>query len=363
MEHLIAEPEPRIPAERILVIQFRQIGDVLLSTPVLRALRCSYPQSYIAFLTEPSPGRVLQGNPSLDEVIIRPRHATWRQQWQLLRHIRRQHFDLVIDLIGNPRSAVLTRLSGARHRLAFARFPRSLLYTMLVTHHHPIPEYTVAKRLRLLEPLGIRATDLIPILPYTQREQDEVATFLRTQAITSEDLLICIDPTHHVPTRQWPEAHFSALVDMLSERLGARVLLLWGPGEESQVQAIATAARFHPVLIPAWDLHTLAALLAQADLFIGCNSAPLHIAVSQGIPTLTIMGATLSVNWIPPAPQHRAVLAGLPCQPCEKNVCGPPLNIACLCTLTAEPLFAAVQTCAPWVPKLRHVPTNMPNQQ
>ena len=363
MEHLCTDPEPRIPAERILVVQFRQIGDVLLSTPVLQTLRKFYPQSYIAFLTEPSPGRVLEGNPLLDEVIIRPRHATWRQQWQLLRYIRRQRFELVIDLIGNPRSAVLTRLSGARHRLAFARFPRSLLYTMLVTHHYPVQEYTGAKRLRLLEPLGIRATDLTPILPYTQREQDEVTTFVRTQAITSEDLLICIDPTHHIPTRQWPGAHFSALVDMLSERLGARVLLLWGPGEESQVQAIATAARFHPVLIPAWDLHTLAALLAQADLFIGCNSAPLHIAVSQGIPTLTIMGATLSVNWIPPAPQHRAVLAGLPCQPCEKNVCGPPLNIACLRTLTAETVFAAVQTCAPWVPKLRHVPINMPNQQ
>src|SRR5216684_954453 len=287
MEPILSDLQPHVPAERILVIQFRQIGDVLLSTPVLRALRCSYPQSYIAFLTEPSPSRVLQGNPWLDEVIIRPRHATWRQQWQLLRYIRLQRFELVIDLIGNPRSAVLTRLSGARHRLAFARFPRSLFYTMLVTHHHPVQEYTVAKRLRLLEPLGIRATDLIPILPYTQREQDEVTTFVRTQAITSEDLLICIDPTHHIPTRQWPGAHFSALVDMLSERLGARVLLLWGPGEESQVQAIAAAARSHPTLIPAWGLDTLTALLARADLLVGCNSAPLHIAVSQGTPTLT----------------------------------------------------------------------------
>lgn len=355
MEHLLADLEPRIPAERILVIQFRQIGDVLLSTPVLRALRSSYPQSYIAFLTEPSPGRVLQGNPLLDEVIIRPRRATWRQQWQLLRHIRRQRFELAIDLIGNPRSAVLTRLSGARHRLAFARFPRSLFYTMLVTHHHPAPEYTVAKRLRLLEPLGIQATDLRPMLPYTQREQGTVVAFLRAHAITPEDLLVCIDPTHHVPTRQWPGAHFSALVDRLSERLSARVLLLWGPGEEAQVQAIAAAARSHPVLIPEWNLQTLAALLAQADLFIGCNSAPLHIAISQGVPTLTIMGATLSVNWIPPEPQHRAVFAGLPCQPCEKNSCGPPLNIACLRTLTVETVFAAVQACSPWITKLQRL--------
>src|SRR5712692_10617123 len=259
MEHLLTDLEPRIPAERILVIQFRQIGDVLLSTPVLRALRSAYPQSYIAFLTEPSPGRVLQGNPLLDEVIIRPRHSTWRQQWQLLRHLRRQRFELVIDLMGNPRSAVLACLSGARHRLAFARFPRSLLYTMLVTHPHPVPEYTVAKRLRLLEPLGIRATDLTPILPYTQRAQDEVATFLRAHAITPKEFLVCIDPTHHVPTRQWPGAHFSAFVDMLSERLGARVLLLWGPGEEAQVHAIAAAARSRPVLIPAWGLEMLAA--------------------------------------------------------------------------------------------------------
>jgi ADP-heptose:LPS heptosyltransferase len=357
MEHFLADPQPRIPAERILIIQFRQIGDVLLSTPVLRALRSAYRQSYIAFLTEPSPGRVLQGNPLLDEVIIRSRHSTWRQQWQLLRYIRHQRFELVIDLMGNPRSAVLSRFSGARHRLAFTHFPRSLLYTMLVTPHHPVPEYAVTTRLRLLRPLGIQATALTPMLPYTRCDQDTVTTFLRTHAITPKEFLICIDPTHHVPTRQWPGAHFSALVDLLGERLGARVLLLWGPGEEAQVQAIAAAAHSQPVLIPEWGLHTLSALLAQTDLFIGCNSAPLHIAVSHGIPTVTIMGATRSVNWIPPEPQHHAVFAGLPCQPCEKNICGPPLHIACLRTLTVETVFAAVQACLPQVAKLQRVPS------
>ena len=312
MHPVPSTPTPHIPAARILVIQFRQIGDVLLSTPVLRALRMAYPQSHIAFLTEPSPGRVLQGNTLIDEVILRPRHTSWREQWDLIRTMRRQRFDLVIDLIGNPRSAVLTRLSGARHRLAFARFPRSLLYTMLVSHHQPIPEYTVAKRLRLLEPLGIQATDVTPVLSYSPHDQAAVTAFLQTQAITADDLLICIDPTHHVPTRQWPGASFSTLVDMLSTRLRARVVLLWGPGEAEQVQAIAAAAHTHPALIPAWGLQTLAALLARADLFVGCNSSPLHIAVSQGIPTVSIMGSTLSVNWLPPAPQHRAVLAGLP---------------------------------------------------
>jgi ADP-heptose:LPS heptosyltransferase len=346
---------PRIHAERILVIQLRQIGDVLLTTPILRALRHHYPQSHIAFLTEPSPARVLLGNPFLDEILIRPHHASWPQELQFIHHVRRQRFDLVIDAMGNPRSAVLARISGARHRVAFARFPRSLCYTILADRRSDIQEYTVLKRLRLLEPLGIRATDLSLHFAYTRQDKDEVGRFLRTHHITPDDLLICVDPIHHVPTRQWPGERFSQLVDLLCERLGARVLLLWGPGEERQIQAIAAAAHSQPLLIPAWDLAPLAALLARADLLVGCDSAPLHIAVSQRTPTLSIHGATRDIGWIPPAPQHRGVMLGLPCQPCGKRHCGPPLNIACLRMLTAETVFTAVQACSPWVPKLSRV--------
>src|SRR5688500_9492109 len=103
---------PSIPAERILVIQFRMIGDVLLCTPVVRALRHHYPKSYIAFCAEPVPAGALKGNPFIDEVIIHPRPATWRQEVAFWRHIRRSRFDLVVDLMGNPRSALLSCMSG-----------------------------------------------------------------------------------------------------------------------------------------------------------------------------------------------------------------------------------------------------------
>ncbi len=346
---------PKIAAERILVVQFRQVGDVLLSTPVVRALRQAYPQGYIAFCTEPSPARVLRHNPHIDAIVLHPRPASWRQEWQFLRHIRRQRFDLVLDLMGNPRSALLAYVSGAPHRIGFLRFPRSLCYTIRVDRRRDVQEYTVNKRLRLLAPLGIDAVDLSLHFAYTCADSQEAEAFLDAQGITPEDLLICLDPTSRVPTRQWPAAHFSRLADMLSARLGARVVLLWGPGEQEYVRAIAAMAHTHPPLIPPWDLGPLAALLARADLFVGCNSAPLHLAVSQQTPTLVIHGATRDVNWSPPAPQHRAVMAGLPCQPCGKVHCGPPLNIACLHALSAERVYAAVQACAPWVPKLQRV--------
>jgi predicted lipopolysaccharide heptosyltransferase III len=343
---------PSIPAERILVIQFRMIGDVLLCTPVVRALRHHYPKSYIAFCAEPVPAGALKGNPFIDEVIIHPRPATWRQEVAFWRRIRRSRFDLVVDLMGNPRSAILSCMSGAPHRIAFARWPRSLCYTMLVDHRHEVQGYTAAKRLRLLEPLGIRTTDVAMTMTYSPEEREAVDHFLRIHGVTSDELLICIDPTSQVVTRQWPGHYFSQLTDLLTEQLGARVCLLWGPGEKAHVEAIAAAARYKPLLNPAWELGHVAALLDRADLFVGCDSAPGHIAVSQHTPTVRLFGAQRSVNWTPPQPQHRAVVAGLPCQPCGKKHCGPPLDIACLRTLTVDEVFAEVLAMQPWVPKL-----------
>lgn len=344
---------PRLHAERILIIRFRQIGDVLLDTPIVRALRQHYPESHITFLTEPSPARVLQGNPFLDDILIRPRHASWYQELQFLRRLRQVRFDLVIDLMNNPRSAVMSRISGARHRVAFARFPRSLCYNIHVDSRRDVGEYTVLKRLRILEPLGIRTTDLSLDFVYTPQDQEEVRRFLHKHTITPDELLICVDPTCHIATRQWPGEYFSQLADLCCQRLGARVLFLWGPGEHEQVEAIVTASHTKPLLIPAWDLAPLAALLARASLFVGCNSAPLHIAVSQRTPTLSIHGSTGSGGWIPSEPHHRAVMLGLPCQPCGQARCAPPLDIACLRQLPVETVFRAVQECVASVPKLQ----------
>jgi heptosyltransferase-2/heptosyltransferase-3 len=342
----------KIPAQRILVIRYRMIGDVLLDTPIVRALRRHYPHSHIAFCTESTPAGILRGNPDIDEILLHPRPATWYQALQFIRRVRRRRFDLVLDLMGNSRSAFMTRMSGARHRLAFARFPRSLCYSILVDHCHDVQGYTVTKRLRLLEPLGIQTTDASLHMTYTQQEQETVERFLSTNQIKPDDLLICIDPTSYVTTREWPGEHFARLVELLSERLNARVCLLWGPGEKDKVQTIADATRTGPLLHPAWELAHVAALLARADLFIGCNSAPLHIAVSQHTPTLTINGAARASNWSPPAPQHRTIALGLPCQPCGKRSCGPPLNTDCLRTLSPEAVYTAVEAFSPWIAKL-----------
>ena len=344
-----------IEAEQILLIQFRMIGDVLLNTPLVRALRQHYPQSHIAYCTEPVPAGVLKGNPMIDEIILHPRPSTLREEWRFIRLIRRRGFDVVIDAMGNPRSALLSLMSGARHRIAFARWPRSLCYNMLVEHRHELDEYTVEKRLRLLQPLGIHASDLSTVVTYSSKERKSVDVFLEGNGVKADDLLICIDPTSHVYTRQWPAKFFSELVGLLDTKLGARVCLLWGPGEREYVEEIAASARTRPLLNPPWELAHIAALLDRADLFVGCDSAPGHIAVSQQTPTVTVFGAQNSANWRPADPRHRVVKKGLPCQPCNQRTCGPPLDVACLRTMTVEEVFEAVLASRTWVPKLERL--------
>ena len=343
----------KIPADRILLIQFRKIGDVLLNTPVVRALRQHYPKSYIAYCAEPVPAEVLKGNTMLDEILVYPRPAKLHDAWHFIRRVRRYNFDLVIDLMGNPRSAILSLMSGAQRRLAFARWPRSLCYTTLVNYDRSCREYAVRKSLRLLQPLGIQASDVATMMTYTPQDQRLVDHFLKENGIIPNNLLICIDPTKEPVTAQWPKHKFSKLVDLLVERLGARVCLLWGPGEKEYVASIAAATRSKPILTPPWKLSQIAALLHRADLFVGCDSGPGHIAISQQTPSVTIFGSQRSTNWRPAQPQHRVVTFGLPCQPCHQKKCGPPLDIACLRTLPVEMVFEAVLESKPWVPKIQ----------
>ena len=111
----------------------------------------------------------------------------------------------------------------------------------------------------------------------------------------------------------------------------------------------------HPALPIAVNTLQLPDLLIVPGLHLVEKTG--HIAVSQGTPTVTIFGAQRSVNWRPPEPQHRAVLTGLPCQPCTKKYCGAPLHIACLRTLTVETVFESVLACQPWVPKMPLLPS------
>ncbi len=322
-------------AQNILVIQLRQVGDVLLTTPAVKVLRDHYPASRITFLTETGPAQLLEGNPHLDAVITRSRKNTVWQDWQLAHTLRRAHFDLVIDFFCNPRSAWLTFLTGAPQRIASHHAWRTWWYTFTPKIQGGVG-YAATDKLALLHALGIGGELVPPVLTIPPAAQAYIADFFSQQQIHAEDTarpLITIDLTSRRQARRWVAERYVQMADRLVEKYQAHVIFIWGPGEQEDVAALVAHAQHPQTLACPTNLMQLAALIARARLHIGNCSAPRHLAVAVNTPSLTIMGPTIPANWTYPAPMHRVIQGNVPCLGCHHNICAPH---TCMNALTVQ---------------------------
>lgn len=311
--------------DRFLVIQLRQIGDVVLTTPLLRILKEARPGCRVAMLTEKPSDQLLKGNPYVDEILLNNRKGSWRDTLRLGLELRRRRFSAVVDPMSNPRSAILAWLSGAPTRIAYRSSSRGWFYTHRVeVGKQP---YAVDVKKRLLTPLGIESPWRRPEIFLTQAERTEGRLLRDSLLGVGDRRLITLDPSHRRATRRWPAEHFGALCRLVKDRWAARPVVLWGPGEEADADAVVSTSGGAAVKAPGTSLRQMAALIGAADLHVGNCSAPRHIAVAVGTPTFTILGSTSS-GWTFPHPSHTQTALGLPCQPCNRNDC--PRDLVCL---------------------------------
>lgn len=314
-----------------LVIQLRQIGDVVLTTPIPHILKEERPGCRITFLTEKPSQQLLEGNPFLDAILLNDRKAKWHETLRLGLRLRRLRFDAVLDFMANPRSALLTRLSGAPTRISYPAKGRGIAYTHRVP---PGTGYAVEIKKRLLSPVGIESGRDRPEI-FLSPEEAASGRQLRGQ-LAGARRLITVDPSHRRATRRWPSDHYGALCRRLRDGWGAVPVVLWGPGEEDDADRVVASSEGAAVKAPATRLREMAALLAAADLHVGNCSAPRHLAVAVGTPTFTILGST-SEGWTYPGSDHTQTSAGLECQPCNRNDC--PRELVCLTELLPETVF------------------------
>lgn len=319
--------------KKILIVQLRQLGDVLLTTPVIKPLKERFPDATLSFLTEKNAYGILSGNPYLDEIIAIPRKSSISEQIKVIFDIRRRGFDLILDYMTNPKTAYISLFSRAKIKVTNDRSLRRFAYDIRV---NPVGGYSVDYKLSMLIPFGIIGAENTPSLFIPQEAQDKAAAFLKAANIRDGDFVVCIDATHRRITRKWTGKGFAEVADRLKEQYNAKVIFLWGPGEREEVEGIMSMCRHRHIIDPGTDIKGLAALLKRADILIGNCSFPRHVAVSQGTPTLVVLGAT-SEGWTHPSPIHQTVRKGLPCQPCNKIVCA---DLRCMTTLTADEVIA-----------------------
>ncbi len=308
--------------KKILIIQFRPIGDVLLCTPMISLLRKHYLQAHIAFMVEPLAGQILENNPNLDEIIYyRYKKDDILGYLKFFRETGKNNWDLVIDAFGTPGTAWATLFSKAPVKVGYDVRIRKYAYTHRVSTQQP-ERYSALKKLALLKAIGIDDEIQELTLCLHEAELAYADEYFNSEQIDTSRLTVCCAPASKRESRAWLPNRWAELGDLLMEICEANIILLWGPGEEQLMQVIAESMIAKPYIIPKTNLREMSAIIEKSHCVVSNSSGPGHIAAAVGIPTVTIHGPTTPVTWTYPDPKsHRYVQGDVPCIECNHSEC------------------------------------------
>lgn len=324
---------------KILVIKLRAIGDVVLSTAVLPNLKAAFPNAKIHFLTEKPSAPVVENNPYVDRVLVLPPRNISRSRIKynlssirFLRQIQRQQYDMVFDLFGNPRSALITWLSRSPVRVGYRFRARILAYNRRV---QPRGDriHEVEFNLDALRMLGIPIVTTRPMVFSGAKDAGRIDTWIRRK-FASSDFLAAIHPWGSWEAKRWPLACFAELATRLIRSLKVRVIVLWGPGEKAYAEKVCSLSEENLTLAPPTTLKELGALLARCGLLVANDSGPMHIAAAAGVPSVGLFGPTNPKLQGPYGPSGLAIYRkDLSCIGCNRLQC---MDGACMKDLSVD---------------------------
>jgi heptosyltransferase-1 len=289
---------------RILIVKLGSIGDIVHTLPALAALRSAMPQAEISWVVERRSAEILRDNPILDRLIEVDTKAlrrglmsgeTLRAPRQQLRRLRASAFDVAIDFQGLLKSASIARLSGARRVFGYSRAglrePPSLL---LLSKTIPVPKkiHVISKGLRLLHgALGVSVPsdpkDFEFPLAVTSTHENEAA-----EAAGDQTGFIILNPAGGWPTKLWNPERFGSLADRLWNELGLRSLVTFGPGESDLADTVIRSTRTGAARAVSLSIKGFVALARRAELYVGGDTGPTHLAVAAGTPIVGLFGPT-----------------------------------------------------------------------
>ncbi|HEV8540371.1 MAG TPA: putative lipopolysaccharide heptosyltransferase III [Nitrospiraceae bacterium] len=330
--------------KNILVIKLRYIGDVLLATPALRALREGFPDARLTVAVNRGTEPVLKQNPDVDEVLTVLRGSPG-EQWRFVQELRRRRFDCVVDLTDGDRSAILARLSGAPVRIGFNEEHRwrGLLYTTVVQIPHPT--HRMDRDLEAVRALGIEPK-AGPLVLHTSSEDDQGAARVLADLGLDEsrkEKLIWFQPGARYWFKAWPAERFADLADRLAATYGCRVLIGGDASERETAEAIRKRTRSAPtVLAGRTTLLQSAALIRRCVLFVGNDNGPMHMAAAMGIPVVALFGPSNPVEWGPRGGRFRVLYKGLDCRRCFHPTCLRGED-SCMNLISVDEVYAAAQ--------------------
>jgi len=288
-------PKIQIPKYgKILIVRLDRIGDVLLSTPVIKALRDAYPESHIAFMVRPYTRDIVEGNPYLNEVIIYDKAGSEKGivgTIKFAKMLKSMKFDVAMILHPTSRTNLVTFLAGIPQRIGFDRkwgvlLSKKIPHTKQFGLKHEI-DYTLG----ILGSIGIETRDRSLYMPIKRSSEESVAAIFRMSGIGMDDIVVTINPGASCPSKRWRAEKFAGVANGLIEKHKVKIVIISDKIDRIFGDKMASLVKAECLnLCGDTTISDIASVLRRTDLLISNDSGPVHIACAVGTPVISIFG-------------------------------------------------------------------------
>lgn len=338
--------------KKILIIQTAFLGDVILTTPLVKATRKLFPEAKLSFLLIPQTKGVFSNNPYLDDIIVYDKKRDGKKLkdfFHLIKKIKQEKFDLALIPHRSLRSALLAYLSKIPKRIGFDRSEGFFLSTKKVKYNSLIHE--IERNLSLLnqfnlEPLNVEPLNTAPELFPSENDTLFIQRFLKDSGIDEKGKIVAIAPGSVWQTKRWLAQRFAQVADLLIEKENVKIVLVGGKEDKDLCNHIADMMERKPK-VTAGKITVLqsAVLISKSKVLLSNDSAPVHIASATRTPTVVIFGSTTPDFGFGPYGDNNIIIQKkLYCRPCGihgKKKC-PEKHFRCMRDITVEEVLEAV---------------------
>lgn len=289
-------------APSILIIRLSAIGDIVMASPLIAALRRKYPGARLVWLVQPEGYELLAANEQLDEVMVWQRNE-WRDLWRrrrvltllkeivgFVRQLRRQRFDLALDIQGLMKSGVWARLSGARQRIGLDSREGSARLMTRVVKHSDGDDRIGAEYRSFARALELPDDSFVMRLALTADDRNFADHLLQERGVENSYIVICPFTTR--PQKHWFESRWLDLIEQVNTQLSLPVVMLGGPSDATAAQRLDREQDSSINLVGKTRLRQAAAVISRARLLIGVDTGLTHMGIALGVPTIALFGST-----------------------------------------------------------------------
>ena len=335
--------------KKILIVRLDKIGDLVLSTPAIKAVHDAYPNSHITVLVRPYAREIVDGNPYVNEIITYDKaggEKGFLKNIRFILNLRKKRFDLALILHPKNRTHIFLFLAGIPERVGYDK-KLGILLTKKIPHikqyglKHEI-DYT----LDLLRYVGIEPKDKSLHVPIKKESEKKISDIFTKNGISGTDLVIAIHPGSSCPSKRWRVEHFAKVGDLLALNYKAKIVIMAGPKDKGFGDKTAELMESNPLnLSGKTTIADLASILKHSHLFISNDSGPVHVACAVGTPTIAIFGRNdrglAPTRWRPVGERDIALHKDIGCEPCLSHNCKK--GFACLEAISEEEVLKAAE--------------------